>query len=249
MSEFKDKAVLVTGATTGIGYATANRFAEAGARVLFTGSAAAGVEKARSGLGDRCIGLVADNTDPEAPRIIADACGRHLGHLDVMVLNAGVCLSDSAESLTRETYDRQVAINLTAPLFTVHACLPMMRRNSAILFTSSVNDSIGVAGQLSYSATKAAIRSVVRTLAVELAPRGIRVNSVAPGPIDTPIFEKALGDPAAVQKAKAYEAGLTAMKRMGQAGEVADAFYYLASSHASYITAADLRVDGGWGDV
>ena len=122
-------------------------------------------------------------------------------------------------------------------------------RGGSIVMTSSCNDAKGFATMAVYSATKAAVRSLVRTLAVELADRGIRVNSVAPGPIDTPIYEKFGLSPDDTEKTRRDEANLTAMKRIGRPEEIGRAVLFLASDAASYVTGANLRIDGGWTDV
>jgi NAD(P)-dependent dehydrogenase (short-subunit alcohol dehydrogenase family) len=247
--EFANKTILVTGATTGIGFATANSFALRGARVLITGSDAQRVQGALERLGTNCDGIAADYVQHGTAGAIASFCRERAGSLDVMVLNAGICLTNHIESLDEAEFDREMSVNFRGAILTVSACLPLMKSGGSILFTTSVNDVIGVPGQLVYSASKAALRSAVRTLTAELAPRGIRVNAVAPGPIETPIFDKLAPNPEAAAKAKANEANLTVAQRIGQPEEIAAAFLFLAGADASYIRGVDLRVDGGWGDI
>lgn len=247
--ERTDKIVLVTGGTTGIGFATARSFLAEGATVVITGANADRLEAARAQLGQNCHAFRADNALPADSQKLADHCRKLFGRIDVLIANAGICLGSEILSVTESAYDREMGINLKGTLFLIQHCVPLMPRGSAISITTSGNDDQGIAGQLVYSATKAALRSIVRTLAAELAPSGIRVNGVAPGPIDTPIFDKAFPDREAAERMRVFEAGLPALKRLGRPEEVADAFVYLSGQKASFITGANLRVDGGWVDI
>ncbi|MBY3381823.1 SDR family oxidoreductase [Rhizobium laguerreae] len=245
----RQRSVLVSGGTTGIGFATAARFISGGARVLITGNNETRLAEAARTLGPDCFYVDANNGDIRQTRRVSEAIEHHLGQLDVLVANAGVCLASNIEALDEAKFDQEFNVNFKGTIFLIAACLPLMTRGSVILATTSVNDVKGIVGQLVYSATKAALRSAVRTLAAELAPRGIRVNGVAPGPIDTPIFEKASSDPAQVAEWKETEANITTLKRLGTPGEIAAVFEFLASEQASYITGADIRADGGWADI
>ncbi len=249
MTQDAGRIVLVSGATTGIGFATAEAFLQEGATVIITGANDARLTRAKTELGERCHAFLADNARLEASKALADFCRDRFGRIDVLIANAGICLGSTIVDVTEAEYDREMDINLKGTLFLIQHCVPLIPSGGAIAITTSGNDDQGIPGQLVYSATKAALRSVVRTLAAELAPRGIRVNGVAPGPIDTPIFDKALPDPKAAQAMREFEAGLPALKRLGRPSEVADAFVYLAGRKASFITGANLRVDGGWVDI
>lgn len=249
MTKAVDRITLVTGGTTGIGFATAEAFLKEGATVIITGANEERLKQAKTRLGERCHAFAADNARPEASKALAEFCRDQFGRVDVLIANAGICLGSNISAVTEAEYDREMDINLKGTLFLIQHCLPLIPRGGAIAITTSGNDDQGIPGQLVYSATKAALRSVVRTLAAELAPRGIRVNGVAPGPIDTPIFDKAVPDPRAAQAMREFEAGLPALKRLGRPSEVADAFVYLSGQKASFITGANLRVDGGWVDI
>jgi NAD(P)-dependent dehydrogenase (short-subunit alcohol dehydrogenase family) len=245
----ENKCAVVTGGTTGIGFSIAQSLIEAGARVMVTGQDEDRLRTATQKLGGNAIGEVANN---RAVRDI-DRLGKRVreafGRLDVLIANAGVTWAARIEDVSEADFDGQMAINFKGNFFAIQKCLPMMSRGGSIIMTSSCNDAKGFPTMAVYSATKAAVRSLVRTLAVELAHRGIRVNSVAPGPIDTPIYEKIGLSPAETQKLRDEESGATAMKRMGQPDEVARVVLFLASDAASYVTGANWRVDGGWTDV
>lgn len=246
---FSGKNVIVTGGTTGIGLATAKLFASQGARVLLLGNDAERVANAVAEIGETSEGLAIDIGQTVQLSRLSERIKANGNKVDILICNAGICLTSRIAEVEEASFDREMSVNLKGAIFTAQACLPFIPNGGSILFTTSVNDVLGIPGQLVYSATKAALRSVVRTLAAELAPRGIRVNGVAPGPIDTPIFDKFSSDPKVVADAKAFEANLTVAKRLGRPEEIAQAFAFLASPAASYITGVDLRVDGGWADI
>ncbi|MGH6880297.1 SDR family NAD(P)-dependent oxidoreductase [Hypericibacter sp.] len=243
------KHALVTGGTTGIGFAAAKALAEAGARVMITGQNADRVRNAASQLGPHALGVVADNRSVDAIARVAAQARDVFGKLDILVANAGVTWSAPIEQVSEADFDAQMAINFRGSFFAVQKCLPLMGRGGSIVMTSSCLDAKGIPGMAVYSASKAAVRSLVRTLAAELAARGIRVNSVAPGPIDTPIYDKLGLSPADADKVRNEEAQATIMKRLGAPSEVGQAILFLASDAASYVTGANLRVDGGWTDI
>lgn len=242
------KCALITGGTTGIGFAIAKALVEAGARVLFTGQDHQRVEAAAQTLRG-ATGHVADCRFLPAIKDTIALARRDFGRLDVLFANAGVTWPSRIEDVSETDFDDQMAINFKGAFFTIQQSLPLMGRGGSIVLTSSCLDALGLPNMGVYSASKAAVRSLVRTLAVELADREIRVNSFAPGPIDTPIFDKLAASPAEADAARRAEAGETAMKRLGAADEVAKVALFLAGSASSYVTGANMRVDGGWTDL
>ncbi|MEZ5924210.1 MAG: SDR family oxidoreductase [Hyphomicrobiaceae bacterium] len=243
------KCAVVTGGTTGIGFAAAQALVDAGARVLLSGQDPRRVAAAEERLGPQALGIVADNRSMDQIEQISSRARTAFGRLDTLVVNAGVTWSAKIEDVTESDFDAQMAINFKGNYFVIQKCLPLMTSGGSIVMTSSGNDSMGFPAMSVYSATKAAIRSLVRSLAAELADRNIRVNSVAPGPIDTPIYEKIGLSPDDTEKLRRDEANMTTLKRMGKPDEVGRAILFLASDAASYINGANLRVDGGWTDI
>jgi NAD(P)-dependent dehydrogenase (short-subunit alcohol dehydrogenase family) len=172
-----------------------------------------------------------------------------LGKIDVLFVNAGIGKFSSLGETSESTYDEQFDINMKGAYFTIQKALPLLNDGASIILNTSVADSTGNAGTSVYSATKAALRSLARTAAAELVGRGIRVNTVAPGPIVTPMSGRT-GLPREV--IEEFQKGLVAkvpMKRIGQPEEVAAAVAFLASRDASYITGVEINVDGGLGQI
>ena len=167
------------------------------------------------------------------------------GKIDVLFLNAGVAVFEPIEMVTEESYDQMMNINLKGLYFNVQKALPLLKEGASIILTTSAADQKGMPNTSVYAATKAAVRSLARTLSAELLEKGIRVNSIAPGPIDTPIFGK-LGFPEdQIDGVKEQFASGIPMKRMGTSDEIARTALFLASSESSFVAGIDLAVDGG----
>jgi NAD(P)-dependent dehydrogenase (short-subunit alcohol dehydrogenase family) len=249
MGKLQDKVALITGGNSGIGFATARRFLDEGAEVVVTGRRAEAVEAAVKELGPGATGLVADAGNSEdAERLVAEVKRRH-GRIDVLFLNAGVALFAHLGEQSEANFDEMFRTNVRGPYFTVQKALPLLRRGASVLFNTSVAGVKGVPSMSAYAATKAALRSVVRTLAAELAPSGIRVNAVSPGPIETPIFGKS-----GLEQKQAEEMGRQIVSqvplgRLGQPEEIAAVAAFLASDEASFLTGTEITADGGLAQV
>lgn len=245
MSDYAGKRVVITGGTSGTGLATAGLLVAGGARVLVTGRTPSSLETARAALGPNAVVLAADAvTGIDA---LAERAAAEFGAVDLLVLNAGIAPTGTIEDTDPRTYDELFAVNTRAPFFTLQRFLPLMPSGSAVVLTTSVSNAKGIATTSVYSATKAALRSMTRTFARELIDRGIRVNAVSPGPIDTGILERTM--PAAEARAFLEQGAATnPMGRSGEPEEVARAILYLGFD-ATYTTGTELVVDGGVSDL
>ncbi len=245
MGKLDGKIGLITGGSTGIGLATAILFQTEGAQVIVTGRNTASVAAAQKELGPKALAIASDTSKlPEIVKLI-DTVKSKYGRIDILFANAGIARFASLSEVTESFYDDHFDINVKGLFFTVQTALPLIPAGGSILLTASVVSKKGFPNSSVYSATKAAVRSFGRTLANELAPRGIRVNTLSPGPILTPIFEKGGLPPDAVAQTQERLAGSVAMKRLGTVDEVAKAALYLCSDDSTYVTSAELFVDGG----
>ncbi|NKY31604.1 SDR family oxidoreductase [Nocardia speluncae] len=241
MTRYFDKTVLVTGGTSGIGFATARRLIGEGATVVVTGRDAARLDAAVTDLGGRAHGFLADVADLTALDALMQDIRDRYHRLDMVFANAGVGIFAPIREITEDDFDRSVAVNFKGVFFTVQKALPLIPDGGAVVVNASWTLHRGVDVLGLYSATKAAVHNLARTLAADLAPRGIRVNSVSPGYIDTPMYPEAdLPARVAAASRSRVPAG-----RFGHPGEVADAVAFLGSPDASYINSQDLIVDGG----
>ncbi len=239
-----NKNILITGGTTGIGLATAQLLSADGAKVIVTGRNPETLAAAKKVLTDVVV-LPSDSSDLAAALALGGEVKKYVDHLDGVFLNAGIATFAPIEAVTPKNYDDTFNVNVRGLYFQLQSLLPVLGNSSSVVFTSSIAGSIAFAGTSIYSATKAAVISLGKTLAVELAPRGVRVNVLSPGPIDTPILNKTGLPP---DQLKGFEETMVArslLKRIGTSDEVARAARFLLSEDSSNITGTELIIDGG----
>jgi NAD(P)-dependent dehydrogenase (short-subunit alcohol dehydrogenase family) len=240
MKTLENKTVVITGGTTGIGLAAARLFAEQGAKVTVTGSNPATLAAARNELLGVAEVVASDAGSPEDIAALA----KRFEAVDVLFLNAGIAKFGSIASLDEAVFDETFRVNVRGPWLALKHFGPRLRRGGSVVVNTSINDELGMPGSIAYAASKAALRSIVRTAASELADAGVRVNAVSPGPIETPLHSK-LGIPA--EALKGFAEGLVGkipLKRFGRPEEVAKAALFLAAD-ATYMTGEEIVVDGG----
>jgi len=239
----------ITGGNSGIGLAIARAFRDEGAEVAILGRDATTLQAAASDLGPGTVATQGDvSNTADLNRFYAEIDSA-FGGLDVLVVNAGVYSASPVDETTPEFFDQMSAVNFRGAFFTVQRALPLLREGaSVILVTSTINES-GVPGLAVYAATKAAVRSLARSLAAELMPRKIRVNALSPGIIDTPIFDRLGMEDQQVEELKSDLVGQVPMGRLGTPAEIARAAVFLASDDSSYVTGCELPVSGGLGQI
>lgn len=249
MTRFNQKTALVTGGTTGIGLATAQAFLREGAKVAITGRNPERLQQAASTLGNNVITLQGDVAQIDEVETIAAAAAESLGQLDALFINAGIAKFAPAVDVSEALLDEVMGVNFKGAFFTAQKLLPLLNQGAGVVFNTSINNQMGMANASIYAASKAAVRSLVRTLANEWVDRKIRVNAVSPGPVQTPIFSK-LGLPE--QQLEAFAQSVLPNIPMGRFGvpeEIAKAVLFLASDDASFMTGEEIVVDGGWTEV
>lgn len=245
MPRFSNKIAVVTGGGSGIGLAAARRLADEGAAVVIVGRHPEALKDAAKAIGGAIDPVTADVAKmDDLSRLFAEVRERH-GRIDILFANAGIAKLGPVSEMPPELFDEVMEVNFKGIYYTVQKALPLIADGGSIIFTSSWFTEVGLAGTSVVSASKAAVRNLVRTLASELVNRNIRVNSVSPGVIETPLFGKLGLSEAAAQELGASLLGTIPMKRFGRAEEVASVVAFLASDDASYITGIDLPVDGG----
>ncbi len=245
MYRLQGKRTLITGGTSGIGLETAKQFLAEGARVIVTGVNPESIAKAKAELGPEVLVLRADSASVAAQKELAQAVQAHFGQLDIVFLNAGVSVWLPMEDWTEEMFDHSFDINVKGPYFLLQALLPIMANPASVILNTSINAHVGAARSSVYAATKAAFLSMTKTLSTELLDRGIRVNAVSPGPVETPLYDK-LGIPDAYRDQVNKDIVSTIpFGRFGRTEEVAKAVLYLASDESRWTLGSEIIVDGG----
>ena len=239
------KTALITGGSSGIGLATARRFVSEGANVVIAARDEVRVEAATRELGEGAVGICVDLRSVAGLDAMFDTLRAHHSRLDVVFANAGSTEPQPLGEITEADWDREFDLNVKGIVFLIQKALPMLADGGAIVLTTSIANVKGLPGATAYSASKAAVRTFARTWTSELRSRGIRVNAVSPGPIDTPLHN-GLGadDPQMRQRVMAMVEQIP-VGRIGRPDDVASAVTFLASDQATFITGVELSVDGG----
>lgn len=245
MTKLKDKVAIITGATSGMGLETAKLFLSEGAKVVLTGRNQEKLDAVRSELSGDFLLVKAEASSPSDSRVLIDKTVEAFGKIDVLFLNAGIFRLETVDQLSETIFDEVYNVNVKGPLFTVHAAEPYLNENASIIFNTSASNVKGFPGMATYASSKAAIRSITRTLAAEFGPKGIRVNAISPGPIDTPIYSKHNVPQEQIDQMAASLPSMVTLGRFGGAQEVASVALFLASGDSSYVTGAEIPADGG----
>ncbi len=249
MRKLEGKVAVVTGGSSGIGLATAQRFASEGAHVFLTGRRQHELDAAVKQIGNNAAGVQGDASNLADLDRLYSVIKDRKGRIDVLFANAGVAEYARLGDITEEHFDKLFGINVKGLVFTIQKALPLLQDGASIILNASVVTAKGIGSFSVYSATKAAVRSLARTWTVELKHRKIRVNAVSPGPIDTPIFDYQGQTEDQIADTKARLSSRVPMGRMGQADEIAKAALFLASDDSSFVTGIELFVDGGMAQV
>jgi NAD(P)-dependent dehydrogenase (short-subunit alcohol dehydrogenase family) len=239
MLKLEGKTALVTGGSSGIGLAIARRFAEEGAHVFITGRRQAQLDAAVALIGGRVDAVQGDVTNTADLERLFDHIGRGADRLDILVASSGTSEFSTLDTATEAHFDKVFDLNVRGMVFTVQRAVRQMADGGAIVLVGSIAGNVGNPGFGTYSATKAAVRSYARTWTLELAGRGIRVNTLSPGPIDTPMFD------GVSDEVRRSLTDRIPFKRLGRPEEVAAAALFLASADSSFVAGAELCVDGG----
>ena len=245
MSKLNGKIAVVTGGSSGIGLAAAKKFVEEGAHVFIVGRRQSELDKAKAEIGRNVTAIQADVADLDDLDRLYGRVKDEKGAVDIIVASAAIVERVLTQDATAAHFDKTFGINARGVYFTVQKALPLMRKGGSIVLISSGLHLKGMAEYGTYSATKAAIRSLARTWAAELKDRGIRVNALSPGMIETPIVDAQFTTKEEADGARAFFASITPLGRIGRPEEMASAILFLASDDSSYSTGIDLVADGG----
>lgn len=245
MSNLQGKVVVITGGNSGIGLAAAQEFAQQGAKVAIFGRNADTLAEAAQQVGGEVLAVQGEVTQmADLERLFAETEAT-LGKVDALFVNAGVGRFAPVEAVSEEMVDEMININFKGAFFTIQKALPHMNDGAAIVLNTSINATLGMPNTSIYAASKAAMSSLVRTLSADLLARGIRVNAVSPGPVETPLLNRTGLPTEAVAGFKQFVTGQIPIKRMGHPAEIAKAVAFLASPDSSFIVGTEVVADGG----
>ena len=245
MGKLQDKVVVVTGGNSGIGRASALRFKQEGAKVAIFGRNRGTLDEVAKELGEGTLVVQGDVAHLEdIDRLVAET-GQAFGGIDVLFVNAGIAKVTPLVDYDESTYDAIFDVNVKGAFFTVQKAIPLLNEGASIILNASIAGQIGMPGMSAYSASKAAVRSLARSFSSELVERKIRVNTISPGPIETPLYGR-MGLPGEqIDEFGQQIESQVPMQRFGSADEIAGAALFLASPDSSYVLGTDLVVDGG----
>jgi len=245
MQRFKNKTALITGGTNGMGYATAQQFISEGGNVVITGRTEETVNSALKKLGSQAQGIVSDAGSMKDLMNLQQKVRKYTETIDVLFANAGFGKFFPIEIVDENHFDELFNVLVKGPFFTVQQILPLMRKGSSVIFNTSVATEIAMPNFSVYSAAKSAVQSFIKTFAVELTERGIRVNGISPGHIKTNIFSHTGLNAEQIEDAVRDIIPTIPFKRQGEPAEIANTVLFLASEEASYIHGTEIKVDAG----
>jgi len=250
MSEkLSNKVAIVTGGSSGIGLSIAKRFAQEGAKVAITGRNQAALDKAVKEIGPNALGIQGDVSVLSDLTRIYKTVGDKLGKVDALIVNAGVYILGPVTSFTEEQFDKVSDINFKGAFFSVQKALPVLRDGASVVLISSTVNGKGFPNHSAYAATKAAVRSLARSFSADLLDRKIRVNTLTPGPTDTPVFGSLTSTAEEAKQMKEAMGNFTPVKRVGSPDEIAAAALYMVSDESAFMLGTELLLDGGLRDL
>jgi len=245
MKRFDGKVAVVTGGNSGIGLATAMAFAREGASVVITGRDETSLKKAEGEIGGSTLVLRADVSQLAELDMAMGKIGERFKQIDALFVNAGIAKLVPFDQVTEAVFDETVAINLKGAFFTVQKALPLLRPGSAVVLNASINAHKGMPGTSVYGSTKAAVVNLAKTMSADLASRGIRVNAISPGPVESALLSRGRMSEAELKETRDWIQNQVLIKRFAKSDEIAEAVLYLCSSASAFVVGSELIIDGG----
>jgi NAD(P)-dependent dehydrogenase (short-subunit alcohol dehydrogenase family) len=245
VKRFEGKVAVVTGGNSGIGLAAAKAFAREGARVAITGRDEASLKAAERELGDGALAVRADSSRMADLDAVMGRIQERFKKIDALFVNAGIGKFVPFDQVTEAFFDETVAVNLKGVFFTVHKALPLLGPGSAVVLNASINAHKGMPGTTVYGATKAAVVNLAKTLSADLVDRGIRVNAISPGPVESALLARTGMSEEELDKTKEWIRSQVPIKRFAKPEEIAEAVLFLCSGASSFVVGAEIVIDGG----